>query len=73
MLQNRVRFSHDVVGKDFYKLSQDEADLVSKALYTGHAVFWQDGVNLVNSNYPNLNAIPGDQVEPAEYSTLPVD
>ena len=72
MFQNRVRFSHDMVGKDFAKLTQEETDLVSKALYTGHAVFWQDGVNMVNSNYPQLNAVPGYQVEPA-YSNLPVE
>lgn len=72
MFQNRVRFLNDTAGKDFYKLTREEDELISKALYTGHAVFWQDGVNMINANYPSLNAIPGYQVETG-YSTLPVD
>ena len=63
LVQNRVRFIQDKRGKDFNKLTPEEDALASKALYTGHAVFWQDVISLVNANYPNLNMIPGNQLE----------
>ncbi|HEX3032670.1 MAG TPA: hypothetical protein VHS59_10575 [Bacillota bacterium] len=63
MLNSKVRFVRNSYEKDYPKMTQEESDLVTKALYTGHAVFWQDGVTLVDANYPMLNTVPGYQVQ----------
>lgn len=56
MLRNKVHFPGESVGREFNQLSGEEADLVSKALYTGHAVFSEDGVSLTETNNPRFSS-----------------
>ncbi|HEX3031162.1 MAG TPA: hypothetical protein VHS59_02800 [Bacillota bacterium] len=62
MLTNTVRMGFGAGEKPYSRITMEENDLVSKALYTGHAVFWENGISFVDSGYPQLNKIPGNQV-----------
>ncbi len=62
MITNIGRFSHDVINKNINLVTQEESELIAKALYTGYALFWQDGVTILNYNYPGQNIVPEAQI-----------
>lgn len=66
MLINRVRLAGDSKERPYFQISQEDAELVDKALYTGHAVFWENEISMQNAEYPELNKIPGNQVKQEE-------